>query len=112
MFVGVQRVELKYVLTPLHLTYTYLKKKKKQQHINTLVYTVGKVVVFGQVCCNIWQKNMALSVPKFCGEFFFVSGYFKTKKTVTFATKLEGGGCLSARATKKIPFFAASLMHT
>ena len=39
--------------------------------------TVGTVVVFRQVCWNIWQKNTALLVQKACGEFFFVSIRFR-----------------------------------
>ena len=52
--------------------------------------SVGKVVVFEQVRCNFWQKNMTVLVKKKCREKKLsksVFGYFKTNNN--FAASLR-----------------------
>ena len=51
----------------------------------------GKVVVFWQVCCYIWQKNMSLNLVQKLLRILLqktVFGYFKTTKKVPFAASL------------------------
>ena len=61
---------------------------------NPFFESVGKVVVFWQVRCNIWQKIHLFSAKNFV-EIFFCQNSFPAiwrLKIVPFSTKLEGGG--------------------
>ena len=67
---GVRKKELFWELYLLFCCYLKIKDillKTTYQNINT--DNVGKVVfvVFYQVCCNFWQKHMALLVQKLWG---------------------------------------------
>ena len=60
----------------------------KTTYINTIVYTVGKVVFLTGLLQYLTKKNMSLFVQKFCGDNFLsksVSGYFKIKQKKFFS---------------------------
>ena len=68
----------------------------------------SKVVVFWQVCSNIWQQNTALLVKKFWENFICQNPFLtilRLKKKIPMATKLKA---LVAGPLEK-NFFAAFL---